>query len=181
MLSMIRKAFVAASLLLVLTGCVSAPPLNFAVDGVQASAHKLDADLRATSVSYASPAEKTGDLPSDGEAVPQLWQSALQEGLNRATLFDDDSSNKVNLLVKIMELDVPAGGVTMTTTSMARYQLVSRKTGKVLYQKDIAAIGEVSPGYAFSGLVRIKESINRAVQNNIREFLSSMDTATLAH
>jgi len=177
---MIRNALVAASLLLVLTGCVSAPPLNFSVDGVQASTQKLDADLRATSVSYASPSEKTGDLPSDGEAVPQLWQSALQESLNRATLFDDDSSNKVNLLVKIMELDVPAGGITMTTTSMARYQLVSRKTGKVLFEKDIAAIGEVPPGYAFSGLVRIKESINRAVQNNIRSFLASLNSAHLA-
>jgi hypothetical protein len=32
----------------------------------------------------------------------------------------------------------------------------------------------------FSELVRIKESINRAVQNNIRSFLVSLDSAHLA-
>ena len=170
---------VAASALLIslLTGCVSAPPLNFAVQDVSTSKRKLDAELRAVSVSFAVPAEQTGEIPSDGEGVPILWERSLSEAINKSSLFNDESAQKLNLFVKINELDPPEAGITMTTDASAKYLLVDRKTGETLLEETITTRGVVPPGYAFAGYVRAKESINRAVQNNIREFLSRLEVS----
>ncbi|MBH3395822.1 UDP-N-acetylglucosamine acyltransferase [Pseudomonas monteilii] len=167
----------AASLLLLLTGCVSAPPLNFSVQGVEPSKRKVDAELRSVSVSYAAPSEQTGDVPSDGEGVPFLWERALSEAINKSSIFDDESAKKVNLFVKIRELDPPEAGITMTTGASAKYLLVDRKTGATILEENITTKGVVPPGYAFAGYVRAKESINRAVQTNIQEFLSRLETS----
>ncbi|MGY2222435.1 UDP-N-acetylglucosamine acyltransferase [Pseudomonas gingeri] len=158
-----------------LTGCTSAPPLNFSVQGISPSTQKLDADLRAVAVSYAAPNEQTGNVPSDGEAIPGLWERAVVEAINKSAVFDDESTKKVNLFVKIQELDPPLGGATMTTDASAKYLLVDRKTGKTVFEETITNQGVVSPGYAFSGYVRAKESVNRAVQNNIQEFLRRLE------
>ncbi|WP_338919230.1 UDP-N-acetylglucosamine acyltransferase [Pseudomonas silesiensis] len=170
---------VAASALLIslLTGCVSAPPLNFAVQDVSTSKRKLDAELRAVSVSFAVPGEQTGEIPSDGEGVPILWERSLSEAINKSSLFNDESAQKLNLFVKIKELDPPEAGITMTTDASAKYLLVNRKTGETLLEETITTQGVVPPGYAFAGYVRAKESINRAVQNNIREFLSRLEVS----
>jgi len=98
----------------------------------------------------------------------------LREGVDRVSVFNDDSSQKVNIFVKITELDIAGGGVTMTSKARATYQIVNRKSGKVVYERDVASIGSVPGTYAFSGATRIKESINRAVQENIRVFLEAI-------
>ncbi len=165
-------------LLSLLTGCVSAPPLNFSLQDVEPSKRSIDADLRSVSVSFAAPSEQTGEVPSNGEGIPLLWERALVEAVNKRSVFDDDSVNKVNLFVKIKQLDLPAGGLTMVTDATASYLLVSRKSGATLLEQTITTTGSVPPGYAFYGHVRAKESINRAVQNNIREFLDRLDSSS---
>ena len=172
------RAISALLLVSLLTGCVSAPPLNFSVQGVEPSKRKVDAELRAVSVSYAVPSEQTGEVPSNGEGVPMLWERALAEAINKSSVFDDDSAKKANLFVKIKELDPPAAGFTMVTDTSASYLLVNRKTGEKILEETITTKGSVPPGYAFVGVVRAKESINRAVQNNIREFLSRLEIST---
>lgn len=162
-------------LLAALSGCTSVPPLNFSIQSVSPSAHKIDADLRAVSVSFAAPNEQTGEVPSDGEGIPILWERAVVEAVNKSSVFDDESTRKVNLFVKIQELDPPAAGVTMVTDTSAKYLLVNRKTGETLLEETITTKGVVPPGYAFAGIVRAKESINRAVQNNIRGFLTKLE------
>jgi hypothetical protein len=104
-----------------------------------------------------------------------LWERAVVEALNKTSVFDDDSARKVNLFVKIQELDPPAGGFTMVTDTTAKYLLVNRKTGETLMEETISTKGIVPPGYAFVGVVRAKESINRAVQNNIQNFLQLLE------
>ncbi|WP_397459085.1 UDP-N-acetylglucosamine acyltransferase [Pseudomonas asplenii] len=170
-----QRIAIGALLISFLAGCASAPPLNFSVQDVSPSTRKLDADLRAVSVSYAAPNEQTGSVPSDGEAIPGLWERAVVEAINKSSLFDDESTKKVNLFVKIQELHPPLGGATMTTDASAKYLLVNRKTGETVFEETITNQGVVPPGYAFSGYVRIKESVNRAVQNNIREFLRRLE------
>jgi hypothetical protein len=167
--------FVTTACLALLAGCTSAPPLNFAVPNISPSTRKFDADLRAVSVSFAAPNEQTGEVPSNGEGIPQLWERAVVEALNKTSVFDDDSARKVNLFVKIQELDPPAGGFTMVTDTTAKYLLVNRKTGETLMEETISTKGIVPPGYAFVGVVRAKESINRAVQNNIQNFLQLLE------
>lgn len=131
------------------------------------------------SVSFAGPNETRGEIPSSGEEVPGYWESALREGVNRISVFDDDSAQKVNIFVKITELDIAGGGLTMTTKARATYQIVNRKTGKITYEREVSTIGSVPVSYAFLGSTRIKESINRAVQENIRVFLEGISAAKL--
>lgn len=101
------------------------------------------------------------------------------KGVNRISVFDDDSPQKVNVFVKITELDIAGGGFTMTTEARATYQVVNRKSGKVIYERDISTAGSVPASYAFLGSTRIKESINRAVQKNIRAFLEALGAAKI--
>lgn len=173
-----------------LVGCGTLPPANFSVPNVGLSQKKIDAEMKSLTVSVARPDEKTGDLDfrmvsidfngqggSAGDlATPQLWQAALTDALNRMAIFQDDAAKKVNLSVKILKLDVPNGGASFTTQATARYEIMDRKNGDLIYSQDISSSGTTPMDYAFMGIARMRESINRAVQNNITQFLQALET-----
>ncbi|PHI30992.1 lipoprotein [Budvicia aquatica] len=174
-----KKIFLLGFALLVLSGCQSVPPLNFSIQNVAVSDKKIDAELKSITVSLAHPDEKKGDIEVGMESVPQLWKSSLEESLNRMAIFKDDSTNKINLSVKILAVDMPAGGFDMKTKTIARYDLIERNTGRIVYTQEVTAVGIVPVGYAFYGVVRAMESVNRSVQNNISEFLNSIKVEPL--
>lgn len=160
-----------------LSGCAPLPPLNFSVPNVGISEKKIDAEMKSMTVTIARPDEKTGDLPAGMEQlVPSLWQTALIEALNKMTIFQDDASKKINLSVKILKLSPPSAGFAMTTETAARYEITDRKTGDVIFTQDISASGTTPVDHAFIGVIRARESINRAVQNNISLFLQALAT-----
>lgn len=164
-----------------LTGCQSTPPLNFSVPNVGYSAKKVDAELKSMTVGIARADEKTGELPAGMEVmVPQLWQSALQESLNKMAIFNDDAQSKVSLSVKILKLEIPSAGAGFTTETAARYELIDRKTGAIVFTQDISSKGDVPWDYAFAGVTRQRESINRSVQNNITQFLQALQTVDVS-
>jgi len=161
----------------ILTGCQSSPPLNFSVPNVGYSKKKIEAELKSMTVSIARADEKTGDLPAGMETIiPALWQTSIQESLNKMAIFQDDAGRKVNLSVKILKLEVPKMGFSMTTETAARYEIIDRKSGDIIYTQDISSKGEVPLNYAFEGVARVRESVNRAVQNNITQFLQAIET-----
>ncbi|EJK8625806.1 lipoprotein [Morganella morganii subsp. morganii] len=170
-----KKILVLLAAVFVLSGCQSLPPLNFAIQDVEPSKNKIDGELKSVSVSLASPEEKKGDIEAGMEAVPMLWKSALDDALARNVIFKDDSTRKLSLSVKVLAINSPSFGAEMKTVSIARYQLTDRTNGKVVYSKEITAEGVVPFSYAFAGIVRARESINRSVQNNISEFLQELD------
>jgi hypothetical protein len=110
------------------------------------------------------------------QMVPQLWQTALIEALNKMTIFQDDATKKVNVSVKILKLNPPGAGASMTTETAARYEITDRKTGDIIFTQDIASSGTTPFDHAFLGVTRARESINRAVQNNISQFLQALET-----
>ncbi|WP_058836434.1 hypothetical protein [Luteimonas abyssi] len=172
-----KTMFLAAVLVLGLAGCASNPPLNFSVPNVGVTAQKVDADMRSLTVSLARPDEAKGKIPAAAQhEVPQMWESALTEALNRMAVFSDNSNRKVSLSVKVLELDVPAFGASMTTQTTARYEIIDRESGSIIYTQDISASGVVPASYAFAGMIRARESINRSVQNNIAQFLQALET-----
>ena len=177
----IQHFFTAAVATVLLSGCgATIPPLNFSVPNVGVSQKKIDAEMKSMTVTIARPDEKTGDLPVGMEQmVPQLWQTALTEALNKMTIFQDDASKKVNLSVKILKLNPPGAGASMTTETAARYEIMDRKTGDVIFTQDIASSGTTPFDHAFLGLTRARESINRAVQNNITQFLQALETVDI--
>lgn len=173
----VQHLMVAAFAAVLLSGCGSIPPLNFSVPNVGVSQKKIDAEMKSMTVTIARPDEKTGELPVGMEQmVPQLWQTALTEALNKMAIFQDDASKKVNVSVKILKLNTPGAGASMTTETAARYEIMDRKTGDIIYTQDISSSGTTPFDYAFLGVARARESINRAVQNNITQFLQALET-----
>ena len=184
------KTTLLAFLVTFLVGCSTTPPANFSVPNVGLSKKKIDAEMKSLTVTVARPDEKTGDLDlnmvsmdfngqgaSAGDlATPQLWQASLTDALNRMAIFNDDSAKKVNLSVKILKLDVPLIGASFTTETTARYEIMDRKNGDLIFSQEISSSGTTPMDYAFMGIARMRESINRAVQNNITQFLQALET-----
>lgn len=172
-----NKFWISIALVVGLSGCASNPPLNFSVPDVGVSQRKIEADMRSLTVTLARPDEAKGKLPAAAQhEVPQMWENALTEALNRLAIFDDNAVRKVSLSVKILELDVPAFGASMTTTTTARYEIIDRNDGSIIYTQDVTADGVVPMGHSFAGIVRARESINRSAQNNIAQFLQALQT-----
>lgn len=173
----IHHLLIAVVAAFLLAGCGSVPPLNFSVPNVGVSQRKIDAEMKSMTVTIARPDEKTGDLPAGMEQmVPQLWQTALTESLNKMAIFQDDATKKVNISVKILKLEVPGAGASMTTTTAAKYEIIDRKTGDIIFTQDIASTGVTPWDHAYLGVARQRESINRAVQNNITQFLQALES-----
>jgi len=160
-------------LTLVLSGC-TLPPLNFTPKDVSQFSRKVDADLRSITVSVAQDNEKKGDIDFNldySKTVPDLWKAGLEDSLNRSLAFSDSSGRKVNLRVKILSFDMPAMGITMRTNTIAAYEIQNRETGKIVFSREISTEGVVPGNYSFTGAIRAMESANRAVQNNVTEFM----------
>ncbi len=172
---LISSAFVSLAI-----GCASVPPLNFSPTNIGVATKKINADLKSITVTVARPEEQTGRLVylayGYENIVPPLWQTSLTDALNRMAIFDDDASKKVNIVVKIMKFDVPVGGSSYTTDVTARYEIIDRKTGDLIYTQDISSTGATFTVEAMVAIGRARESFNRAVQNNITQFLQSLET-----
>lgn len=172
-----KKILATALVVLLFTGCASNPPLNFSVPDVGVSSKKVDGELRSLTVTLARPDEAKGKMPAAAQhEVPQMWENALTEAVNRMAIFRDDSPNKLSLSVKILAIDMPAFGASMTTKTIARYEIIDRASGGIVYTQDVSADGVVPFDYAFAGVIRMRESLNRSAQNNISQFLQALET-----
>ena len=155
-----------------LQGC-AAPPMNFSVENVEPVHQKVEAELKNVNVMWGKSNELVGSVPSDWSTdMTQAWSTALSDAVDRAAIFQDDAPKKVTLSVRILELDPPGIGATMVTAATARYDLIDRSTGRAIRSEVVKSKGEVSMGYSLIGATRSIESINRAVQQNIKGFLS---------
>ena len=170
-----------AILLLLSSGCATQlPPLNFSVPNVGPSGTKLNAELKSITVSPARPDEATGKLDWTAGTITEIWKSSLEEAFNKMAIFKDDSSKKVSLGVKILKYDYPTFGIEMTTHTSARYEIIDRSNGDVIFTTDVSSSGVVPGDHAFSGAIRMRESASRSVQNNIIKFLQSLETVDLS-
>ena len=172
-----KKQILLGSVVLGLAGC-SPPPLQFVPANVTISQNKLDAALVSTVVTVAPKAEARGKVDVAGaEAdVTELWKSALDDTLLRTAIFRDSSSRRVSLTVKVLKFsksDVLGFGVT----SIAKYELIDRNTGQVVYSKEIETAGRASD---YVGVDRVRKAASRSVQDNITAFVQQLETAVLS-
>jgi len=172
---------IAAAMCAVLAGCANPPPMNFSVPDVGVSKAKIDAEVKTITVTLARPDEAKGDVPMwlERERVTDTWKEALQEAMDRMAIFKDDSSNKISIQVKILAVDIPPMGASFTTKTVARYEIIDRSKGAIIYTQDVSAEGTVPGDYAFLGLTRARESVNRSAQNNIKLFLQALETVDI--
>ena len=185
-----RLAVVSAALLLSACTANQLPPLNFSPPNVGTAQRKIDAELRSLIVTIGRPEEQKGDVDvslvesaglqaSTGGSITQLWKDALEDSLNKMTIFRDDAPTKVNLSVKILKLSVPAASFNFETNTIARYEIMNRGNGDLIFTTDISSVGSTEMGYAFLGVIRAREAANRSIQNNISQFLQQLETADL--
>jgi len=181
--------FVPLTLVLLFSfGCVSLPPVNFSAPNIGVSSTKLDAELKSLTVSVARPDEATGEIDPGIAVHTGLWKTALEEAFNRMAIFKDDSPRKVSLAVKILKFDTPALGVGRTTHASARYEIIDRSSGSIIFTTDVSTSASAPPtpgvtqfDYAFgiAGVDGVHESINRSVQKNIIQFLQVLETVDI--
>lgn len=103
--------------------------------------------------------------------APQLWQTSLQESSNKMAIFKDDTHKKVSLSEKVLKLEPPSSASAITTEVEERCELQSGDNDDIIYSQTIASTGTVSATYAFVGMVRMRASVNPAVQKNVSQFL----------
>jgi len=174
--------FAAFAAFVFLTGCAVAPPppVNYSVPNVGISRVKLDAELRSINVSYANQREATGKIPATAVRTPELWKSALEGALNNMVVFRDDAMRKVNLMVKITRFEPAESGIDMVANAEARYDIVDRSNGDIIYSQNVSTSGKMTMGENINGLARIIEATNIAVRNNIATFLQSLETVDMS-
>lgn len=63
----------------------------------------------------------------------------------------------------------------MTSSAIAKYEIINRNDGSIIYTQDISSKGEVPFDHSLIGMTRARESINRAAQNNIKQFLQAIE------
>lgn len=177
------------ALIWITVGCATnIPPPNFSPASVGVLKTKAPADLRTISVTIAQPSEQTGKKVKLGEQVlrapawanvPQHWKNGLENALIRANAFDASSEKKVAILVKVLEYWQPSAAFNFETTVTAQYDILDTGDGSIVFTSTVSSVGKVETGYAFLGLTRALESQNRAVQENIIQFISQLESAKL--
>jgi len=173
-----------------IAGCGSMPPIDFTVKDVGVVPNRKDVELKSITVGFASQSQqkvvdtqylyttKFGDPMPIGQRRPiqSIWKESLEDAINRSLIFRDDVKTKVNLSVRIVEMDW-SGLADIHMKTSAIYEVVNRANGDLLFTEVVESEGIVPAGYAFVGNVRLRESYNRAVRNNIANFINSLQAA----
>lgn len=177
---MIRKLLLVCVAAMSVVACgPQMPALNFSPPNVGPTQVKLNAEVKSITVTLARPEEATGEVPYGAETITPIWKEAIQDAIVKMAIFRDDAPRKVSLSVKILKINPPSFGGDMTTVSAARYEIIERSTGAIIFTTDINSDATVPLNYAFVGAVRARESVNRSVQNNILQFLQQLETVNL--
>lgn len=163
------------ALMVVFSGCFT-PPANptpqfdFSLPNVSVSSKKINAELKSLNVHFAKEYSPDKNL----RVIPNIWKIAMLEAIDSMAVFKDDSKNKLNISVKILDMDMPLFGGSMRTGVLAQYDLINRANGNVIYSEEVESEGIVEFSYSFYGYDRSIESINRAIKNNIAIFLEDI-------
>lgn len=161
-----------------LGGCVSIPPTDFTVQDVGMVSSRKNVELGSLTVGFATQTQQK--RVEVNATIPPLWKESLQDALNRSLIFTDDADKKINLSVRITEFDIPSVGFAMTTKVSAIYEIVDRANGDLLFAQELTSEGIVPMDYAFAGITRAVESWNRAVRNNIADFINLLEQSDIS-
>ena len=157
---------------IILAGCTTMPPLDMTLQNIP-SVDRQDVELKSITVGYVAQTNKT--TIETNHLVPPAWEMALQDAINRSLIFKDDQERKITISVRINHFDVPAAGFAMVSDCGAIYEITDRSSGETIFSEGVRTSGTVPMDYAFAGIIRVQESINRCARANISSFLSALD------
>jgi hypothetical protein len=163
-------------MIIFLAGCSTMPPADFTVQNLP-SVERKNVELVSITVGYV--AKTRGVTLDTNHLVPPAWETALQDAINRSLIFKDDQDRNISISVRIDHFDLPAAGFAMTSDCGAIYEITDRSSGEIVFRERIYASGTTPLDYAFAGVFRMAESVNRCARNNIVDFLVLLDQRDL--
>lgn len=179
----ISTILASVSSVIILAGCAAPPPMNFTPHDVVYSTQRINAELKSINVSF--PSDDKGKMRvlnalnnyqsgSTSLDFRTNFKVSLEEALNLSGIFTDDAKTKINIYAQLVDLDVPSMGLSFPTTSTVIYKIQRRSDGKVLYEKEIKAVGE-SAINDLMGVNRSLSALNVSYQNNIKAFIADLE------
>lgn len=164
----------ASLVVLLISACNTIPPLDMTLTSIP-DVDQKELELKSVTVGYVA---KTRGITLDtNHLVPPAWETALEDSINRSLIFGDDKDRNITISVRINHFDLPAAGFAMTSSCGAVYEIMDRSDGNIIFTTDIRTSGTTPVDYAFAGVIRMQESMNRCVRNNIGTFLNKLDAA----
>lgn len=146
--------------------------------------------MKSINVRVAQTQERTGNIRAtefermsgggSGTVIADQWKSSLQDALDRKLLFKDNVQRTLTISVAILKFTAPNMSFTRFTEVEARYEVMDRASGKILWRREINSEGRASVGEAFLGSTGFRLSINKAVQTNIRDFIEQLESAVVS-
>jgi len=127
---------------------------------------------------------------SGGKETNPMWTSqissdafaeALRDSIQKSGLFgsvtDGGGSYKLNAFLG--KVDQPLFGLSMTVKMEVSYTLVDTRSGKTVWQKDIASQYTAHPSDAFVAVKRLRLANEGAARANIQQAIAEMSTLSL--
>ena len=172
------------------TGCNTLPPLSFSVTDLSPAKSRMEAEVKSVNVRVAQTQESTGNIRAtdfeklegggSGTVIADQWKSSLQDAIDRKLLFKDNVARTVTISVAILKLNSPNFSFSRFTEVEARYEVMDRATGQILWNRQIHTEGRASVDEAVIGSTGFRLSINKAVQANIREFIKQIESSIVS-
>ena len=138
---MIKNFLTTISLMFFLSGC--SPSFTFSTQDITPSKQIINLDL--TEITVTTPSEEPSKIiriedcskEEISSNVILSWGVALKDALKKSELFTKSATKKVNLLVTILEIDLPVFAADVTTKVSSNYKLIDNLTKTILYDDTV--------------------------------------------
>ncbi len=125
-----------------------------------------------------------------GKETNPLWTSqissdafaqALRDSIQKSGLFSSvtDGGANYKLNAFLGKVDQPMFGLSLTVKMEVSYTLVDTRSGKTVWQKDVASQYTAHPSEAFAAVKRLRLANEGAARANIQQALADMSTLSL--
>jgi hypothetical protein len=148
---------------------------------VAPSSTSINGDLASLNVVEAPPEERTGLMVnrlSVSDYIIKQWYIGLDDAIIQSGVFT--GHRQLTLSVSVRRMSLPLLGLGATGTVEADYKITDQASGATIYDKSIVAEGYVPFGYSPIGVIRGNEAVDRSVQNNIKAFITDLETSLAA-
>lgn len=127
---------------------------------------------------------------SGGKETNPMWTSqisndafaqALRDSIQKSGLFGSvsDAGGNYKLNAFLGKVDQPLFGLSMTVKMEVSYTLVDTRSGKTVWQKDVASQYTAHPSDAFAAVKRLRLANEGAARANIQEAIADMSALSL--
>ncbi len=141
---------------------------NLRFNPVISKQQKKDADLEDIIITFDTEEARLGTFYFDIEPFTIAFMASLQESIIRSAIFNDLSNHKIALLVQVRKVQL------RNAESIISYELIDKNTGRNFYLQYFVVSQEKTKNTSSS------ERMIKSVENNIRQFLTSLKNSEIA-